>query len=1215
MKIRKLIVISPLGLLLLLALAAVWWFLGDDAWVKGKIEDTVSEMTGRSLSIDGDFDLDWSSNPVLTAENIHFSNPPWAVNKDLARLDNLELSVDLFSVFKDQIKVHYIVANGLVVALEEHESGEKSWENLFGQDEPEVTVEEPLTELPVNVGRISLTGFSLLHEAPGRTVPLDFHLEELELIHGVDRHIQFVTDGGLGDEPFDMEGNFGPLDELIVGGQTSHDIRLAIGETVLQSAGSIEQLSRFSGANIKLFFSGPEFEWLLTQLALPQFSHGEFDFRLDVQTEGERTRLDLDGDLGSLHASARADFEDPAASGPANLTADISGDDLGGLLEVFGVSGALRNPFGLKADIGHAAGLYHIQNLVLENTGNSISVSGQMGDWPNLADTELDISVSGTDLQVWGSVLPTGSLPGGMLPQTEFDLTSRIVHTPSQPISTDTLLRLGNSQIQLSGSLGELPSMAGADLTVAVDGPVDGALVRMLGIPDVPGRDLSLKAKIKRDASYIYLNQVSMELAGNDFELSGKIGNWPELEGTDLTFSLDGPDLSIWSSLLKMDDLPASAFSLHGEILPTTTGLALEAVRFELADSTLVVNGIMGEPPEFAGTKLQTLVTVPDLASLGPLLGVEGLPAERLSVNGSFQRLADGWAFQLSNGSFVGAAFESDGKYIDTNDRHIIEATSQLTAPDLARLARLAGIENLPGQPVEIKGFARYEPGKVELRALEGRIGDNQFKVTATVTNPPSWSGSDVTLAISGPDIGQLLINRNIEDTLPFSLDGKIARMDQEIQIKQVKARLGSMQASVDGKLDNTSAADLQITISAPSLQPIGELLDFSLPDQPLRLSTTLQGSPEAFRAEQLKIELGASDLSGEMSVDLEGKPRISAVMKSNYLDLAWLQKADKGEDNTGQPTEKSKQTYLIPDSPILLPRIDFADSDIELTINKIDFPNRISRDIHIRSRVTDGNLYLDPFQVRGEDGGLLSGNLAVEREADSGITTLKLELQGDGVQLGIGSFEGQDPATIRKSDIVADLRGAGVTYHDLAGSLNGHIEVVQGAGLTVDAGLGLIFGNFIGEVLNLVNPFAETEKFTVNECSVAVVNIESGMVTVAPVVLQTDKMTIVAKGEVDLHTERILFTFNTKLRKGIGISASMVVNPFVSVTGTLQKPVVGLDPAAVVVEGTVAVATVGISLLVKSLADRYLSSKDPCGDALKKSQEQLRSSGKKKNK
>ncbi len=125
--------------MLLAGLATVWWFLGDDAWVKGKIEDSVAEMTGRSFSIDGAFSLAWSANPVLIAENIHLSNPPWATHPDLARLDKFEVSIDLFSLLADQIKIHYIAVNGLVIALEEHASGENSWEILPGQVEPAPT--------------------------------------------------------------------------------------------------------------------------------------------------------------------------------------------------------------------------------------------------------------------------------------------------------------------------------------------------------------------------------------------------------------------------------------------------------------------------------------------------------------------------------------------------------------------------------------------------------------------------------------------------------------------------------------------------------------------------------------------------------------------------------------------------------------------------------------------------------------------------------------------------------------------------------------------------------------------------------------------------------------------------------------------------------------------------------------------------------------------
>ena len=235
MKIRKLIIISPLGLILLVGVV-VAWFLVDDAWIRGKIEDTVSEMTGRSLSIEGDFSLDWSSNPVLIAENIHFSNPAWAKESDLAKIDKLEVSIELFSILNKPVKINYIAIDGLVVALEKNQSGDNSWEMLPGQEEPDAASEEPAEEpaseeLPVSVGHITLTDFTLLHEAPDRNIPFDFHLEQLELIQRADQQIQFATDGRFGGEQFDLAGNLGPLNELVTGGKTHHDIELIVGES------------------------------------------------------------------------------------------------------------------------------------------------------------------------------------------------------------------------------------------------------------------------------------------------------------------------------------------------------------------------------------------------------------------------------------------------------------------------------------------------------------------------------------------------------------------------------------------------------------------------------------------------------------------------------------------------------------------------------------------------------------------------------------------------------------------------------------------------------------------------------------------------------------------------------------------------------------------------------------------------------------------------
>jgi hypothetical protein len=64
-----------------------------------------------------------------------------------------------------------------------------------------------------------------------------------------------------------------------------------------------------------------------------------------------------------------------------------------------------------------------------------------------------------------------------------------------------------------------------------------------------------------------------------------------------------------------------------------------------------------------------------------------------------------------------------------------------------------------------------------------------------------------------------------------------------------------------------------------------------------------------------------------------------------------------------------------------------------------------------------------------------------------------------------------------------------------------------------------------------------------------------------------------------------------------------MVINPLIKVGGRLTTPAVEIDPAGTLTSGGLAVATIGLSLVAKSLSDRFLSSPDPCGDARKEIQ------------
>jgi len=116
----------------------------------------------------------------------------------------------------------------------------------------------------------------------------------------------------------------------------------------------------------------------------------------------------------------------------------------------------------------------------------------------------------------------------------------------------------------------------------------------------------------------------------------------------------------------------------------------------------------------------------------------------------------------------------------------------------------------------------------------------------------------------------------------------------------------------------------------------------------------------------------------------------------------------------------------------------------------------------------------------------------------------------------------------------------------------------------------------------------------------VLLLQLDDGVVKGSPAfVRQTDKLRIVANTTIDLKSEKLEADFKMTPQKGLGISISGLINPYIKLTGTLGKPALVMNPESILIEGGVAVATAGLSVLAKSFKDRFLSGKDPCGKAL----------------
>jgi hypothetical protein len=82
-------------------------------------------------------------------------------------------------------------------------------------------------------------------------------------------------------------------------------------------------------------------------------------------------------------------------------------------------------------------------------------------------------------------------------------------------------------------------------------------------------------------------------------------------------------------------------------------------------------------------------------------------------------------------------------------------------------------------------------------------------------------------------------------------------------------------------------------------------------------------------------------------------------------------------------------------------------------------------------------------------------------------------------------------------------------------------------------------------------------------ESSVIAANIVDGQIEVFPVVYQAPELTSLSRGTIDLRSERIDLALKTRPRRGLGISASALVNRFVTVgpLGVLSARVNNLSP------------------------------------------------------
>jgi len=1128
MKRFLVITLAAVAALLLVVVGVAFYLIHDQDWIKGEVQELVTGLTGRQLTISGPLEIAVSTHPVIEAEQISLANAPWAQPAEMIRLEKLRVSFDLASVFSDQILIHFIEAENLAVALSENEEGAVNWDFSTGE-ETAAEPGPPPEDLPVRLDRLTLTGFSLSHEAPGRAQPLVLSLTELSTKLLENMQVDVRALGSLSELPLELGGRVGPLSNLLTGGEINGKLDLTLGDIQLNYEGHVADARTFDGINVVVNFSGPEFEWITRQARLPDFSTGKFDFDLTVDSDEDRTRLDLVGNLGSLDVNASGEADSLFSATDGKLNFEVTGPDLQALGEALGEPNLLAEPYQLKADLSVEDAVTQIHNLSFNIGENQGQVSGTIGKWPKLSDSEFDFWVKGPDISAWGPLLRIENLSS-----REYEFSGRFNDKDANSLLTTIRLDAGDTFIEAAGILGRPPG----------------------------------------------------------------------LEETSLDIRAMTPDLAKITILQGLEDFPRVPVTVEGNLGISNKSLRLNGVSIDLGGDSLVATGTISMDDYLHNSTVEASATIQSLAKLGALFDVENLPDFPLKLKAD-AGLSDGaFEFDVHDSSLGELGFKLKGKSPSLEQIRETPVQFEFFIPAISDIPYDVEALKLPAIPGRVSGRFEHKEKLFVLSGVEGSLGETVFNIDTNLSENPGLIGSTVEFSVVGPDIRKL-VQHDVLQTLPgdFKLSGRIVNGSEADLVEGLELQLGQVKAKVDGTVNdlmNLSSMELVVSASGPDLSVFKGLLDRDIPEIPFAVDGSVKGRDRRFEVKPFRVTWGPSDLKGDFTLGIGERIDFDGTFQSELISLKWLTSAKDEEEATEEDTaESGKKDRVFPDTPIPKSHFGNVDLDLNLKAGHIILVASDLTGVDLVVKLKEGLIDADASVAGGPLGESITGEFTFDTRGEEAI--LDIDLNGEGFHFGLMTPEGMSLEKTPPTNAVIIAQGQGTTWHELASSLNGRIRLHQGAGLVTNAGMNLIFSDLLSELFSMLNPYANKNPFTELECGLVAAEITDGQVVVEPLIYQTKELVIVSGGNINLVSEDMALDFHTQVRTGIGLSAGMVVNPFIRLGGKLASPSIELDPAAVAVKGTVAVATVGLSVLGRSLYDRFLSEKNPCQKALDK--------------
>ena len=627
-------------------------------------------------------------------------------------------------------------------------------------------------------------------------------------------------------------------------------------------------------------------------------------------------------------------------------------------------------------------------------------------------------------------------------------------------------------------------------------------------------------------------------------------------------------------------------------------------------DNVLVSWRARGKPALLI--RLDALTITPGLNQLLTLDGggkVDEYPISLKGEAGPIRSLLKGRDIQMKlKGRLGRLGLDLDGQFGDLDPLEGVDLRVKATGEDFGAMLDRFGLPVVASGALAVDAKLK-DVGKRTQFDLTASAGDLSAKANGTVVGL-YLRGSDIRFDARAADAARLAGVFGVDHipAAPLAVSGRVMPTRKEIRFEALKAELAGTSAQVDGtfKRGREQSVALQFDVGVANLAN----LRAGLPPQPLSARGEFALDAQQVALRNLAGALGENQFQGSFSMTRAQPRHIEAELASPRIDLTpYLPEppaetapgaTPKAEKPAREHKPEDKDRLLFTDKPLPIRQLRGTEAKFHLALGELVASGKSLKDF-------DGTIVVDGAHVEaqaratGSLEGTVRVSVNVEPTGENGAR-LALNLGLENVRAGL-DMKDMERSEVPPLGLDLELVTQGTSPRELAANSNGHVLVTQGAGKTKANFLNVIGGDVINQLRGKLNPFKAQDPFTQLDCTVVRADIVNGAVTVEPVLMQTQKVTVAAKGKLDLHDEHITVDFDTRPRKGIGVSPGMFTNPFIRLEGTLMNPRIAVGGKGAASAG-VAAATGGLSVIAGGFIDRLKGEANMCKRALAKATE-----------